>query len=303
VLLAERISGDNGFTHALAYCQAVEAMGDIVVSDRARYLRTIFSELERIYNHMGDIGGIALDTAFTTGAQMAFLIRERMLQLNDTVAGSRLLRSTCCLGGVRRDIGIESKQNIQMALLRMKLDFDDFVNMIGNMPSFLDRVETTGVLSLESARSLDVVGPVGRGSGIDRDVRRDHPYAAYPELSFRIPVYREGDVWARTRVKIEEVYESISILEQALDKIPSGEISVPVTEVPEGIIGLGLTETHRGECMHWLLSGKGRPQRHKVRDASFLNWPAIELAVLGNIVPDFPLINKSFNLSYAGNDL
>lgn len=302
-LLAERISGDNGFTHAMAYCQAIESIAGVQVPDRARYLRTIYSEMERIYCHMGDIGGVALDTAFTTGAQIAFLDRERLMQLNDEVTGSRLLRSLCCLGGVRRDVSADSKVSIQKRLLQTKLDLDDLVKVLSAMPSFLDRVETTGVLAMESARSLNVVGPVGRGSGIDRDVRRDNPYAAYSELSFRIPVYRDGDVWARTRVKIEEVYESISILEQALDRLPAGDLSVPVKEIPEGLIGIGLAEAHRGECMHWVMSGKGMPYRHKVRDASFMNWPAIELAVLGNIVPDFPLINKSFNLSYAGNDL
>jgi Ni,Fe-hydrogenase III large subunit len=104
-------------------------------------------------------------------------------------------------------------------------------------------------------------------------------------------------------VKIDEVFESISIIEQALDKMPSGEVVRPVPDIPSGEIGMSLVETHRGEAMHWLLSGAGMPYRHKVRDASFLNWPAIEMAVMGNIVPDFPLINKSFNLSYAGNDL
>ncbi|OPY34453.1 MAG: F(420)H(2) dehydrogenase subunit D [Methanomassiliicoccales archaeon PtaU1.Bin124] len=303
VPLAERISGDNGFTHALAYCQAVESLAGCAVPDRALFIRTILSEMERLYCHMGDVGGIALDTAFGTGAQMAYILRERLMQLNDQVTGSRFLRSASCLGGVRCDIPVDSKKDIQRTLLQVKLDFDDFVTTIKNMPSFLDRVETTGVLTLENARSLNVVGPVGRGSGIDRDVRRDHPYAAYDQISFQVPVYREGDVWARTRVKIDEVYESIGIIEQALDKLPSGELCVPLGEAPEGRTGLSLTETHRGECMHWLMAGKGQPYRHKVRDASFLNWPAIELAVLGNIVPDFPLVNKSFNLSYAGNDL
>jgi Ni,Fe-hydrogenase III large subunit len=134
-------------------------------------------------------------------------------------------------------------------------------------------------------------------------VRRDYPYAIYDELSFDVPVHREGDVQARFQVKSEEIYESISIIEQALDRMPSGDIAVGPFSIPSMTIGLSLVETHRGEAMHWLLGGEGRPDRHKVRDASFLNWPALEVAVPGNIVPDFPLINKSFNLSYAGNDL
>jgi Ni,Fe-hydrogenase III large subunit/Ni,Fe-hydrogenase III component G len=301
--LSERISGDNGYSHSLAYCQALESMARMEVSPRAEYLRTIYSEMERLYNHFGDVGGVAMDTAFTVGAQMAYVLRERVLDLNEQATGSRLLRSVNQLGGVRKDIDNDLKAIINGTLVRIKLDFNDFVSAVTQLPSLLDRVETTGILSHDSARNLNVVGPVGRASGIDRDSRRDHPYAAYPELSFTIPVYREGDVLARLRVKIDEVFESISIIEQALDKMPSGEVVRPVPDIPSGEIGMSLVETHRGEAMHWLLSGAGMPYRHKVRDASFLNWPAIEMAVMGNIVPDFPLINKSFNLSYAGNDL
>lgn len=303
VHLSERISGDNGYTHSLAYCQALESIAGVDVPIRADYLRTIYSEMERLYNHFGDVAGIAQDTAFSVGAQMAFILRERMLDLNEQVTSSRLLRSINLLGGVRKDIDNDLKAVINGTLVRIKLDFNDFVKTVTQLPSLLDRVETTGILSYDSARNLNVVGPIGRASGIDRDSRRDHPYAAYPELSFTVPVYREGDVMARLRVKIDEVFESISIIEQALDKMPSGDIACTLPEIPSGEIGMSLVETHRGEAMHWLVSGTGMPYRHKVRDASFLNWPAIELAVIGNIVPDFPLINKSFNLSYAGNDL
>ncbi|MFA5313100.1 MAG: NADH-quinone oxidoreductase subunit C, partial [Methanomassiliicoccales archaeon] len=302
VMLSERISGDNGFTHSLAYCQAIESIAGADVPDRARYLRTVYSEMERIYNHMGDIGGIALDTAFGVGAQMAYVLRERMLSLNEKVTGSRFLRSVNCIGGVRKDIDRSIKMMISTELIGLKLDFDDLVNTITEMPSLLDRVETTGMLSNDAAKNLNVVGPIARASGIDRDTRRDHPYAAYKDLSFSVPLYREGDVYARMMVKIEEVLESISLIEQAMDRMPEGPLGVEGVYVPEGKIGMSLTETHRGEAMHWVMSGEGRPWRHKIRDPSFLNWPAIEVAVMGNIVPDFPVINKSFNLSYSGND-
>ncbi|MCE5295505.1 MAG: NADH-quinone oxidoreductase subunit C [Euryarchaeota archaeon] len=303
VMLSERISGDNGFTHSLAYCQAIESIAGADVPERARYLRTAFSEMERIYNHMGDIGGIALDTAFGVGAQMAYVLRERMLSLNERITGSRFLRSVNCIGGVRKDIDMSGKRSISTELIGLKLDFDDLVGMMTEMPSLLDRVETTGMLSDDAAKNLNVVGPIARASGIDRDTRRDHPYAAYKDLSFSVPLYREGDVYARMMVKIEEVLESISLIEQAMDRMPEGQLCAKVVDVQAGRIGMSLTETHRGEAMHWVMSGEGRPWRHKVRDPSFLNWPAIEVAVMGNIVPDFPVINKSFNLSYSGNDL
>ncbi|QLH74950.1 MAG: NADH-quinone oxidoreductase subunit C [Methanomassiliicoccales archaeon] len=303
VFLAERISGDNGFTHSLAYCQAIESIAGIGVPDRARFLRTVYSEMERIYNLFGDIGGIAMDVAFSVGAQNLYLLKERALSLNEKATGSRLLRSVNRIGGVNKDIDADMKKKISTELVGIKLDFDDVVETLTGMASLLDRVETTGTLPTDAAKNFNVVGPIARASGIDRDVRRDHPYAAYDEVSFSVPSYREGDVYARMMVKIEEVLESISIIEQAMDRMPQGPLFTEAAEVPEGNVGMSLTETHRGEAMHWVLSGNGMPYRHKVRDASFLNWPAIEQAVLGNIIPDFPLVNKSFNLSYSGNDL
>jgi Ni,Fe-hydrogenase III large subunit len=309
VFLAERISGDNGLAHSTAYCQAVEKMAGIGVPERAEYLRTVFLELERIYNHLGDVGGIALDTAYNVGAQHAFILRERVLQANEEICGSRLLRSVNRIGGVRRDIGKDDAAKLRTALIKVKLDLNDFVGLVSGQPALLDRIETTGVLSAEAARSLNVVGPGARASGIDRDVRKDHPYAAYRRLNFQVHTLKEGDVNARMKVKIFEIYDSMSIVEQALDTLPGGDVFAPVKEVPAGSIGMSLVEAPRGELAHWIMAGEGadvrvgRPFRHKIRDPSFCNWPALEIAMPGNIVPDFPLVNKSFNLSYSGNDL
>lgn len=303
VYLAERISGDNTMAHSTAYCQAVENAARTTIPERAAYIRTVFMELERIYNHFGDVGGISLDTAYNVGAQHAYILREKILQLNECITGSRLLRSVNCIGGVRRDISDEDSVKIRETLVKVTLDFNDFVELVTKIPSFLDRAETTGILSEEAARGLNIMGPGARASGVRRDVRKDHPYAAYKDLSFRVPMHKEGDVYARMRVKIEEVYESMSIIEQALNRIPQGPVKADVPAIPEGLTGMGLVESPRGEAVHWMISGNDRPYRHKVRDPSFHNWQAMEVAVLGNIVPDFPLINKSFNLSYSGNDL
>ncbi|MEM0448404.1 MAG: NADH-quinone oxidoreductase subunit C [Methanomassiliicoccales archaeon] len=304
VMLAERISGDNGFAHSLAYCQAVESLGGAQVPERALYLRTAYAELERIYNLLGDIGGIALDVAFNVAAQHAYILRERCMELNDFITGNRFLRGVNRLGGVWIDIPSDKISKILAQLVRFKLDIKEFSSLMLRSQSVLDRLETTGRIPLEVAKELELVGPVARASGLDRDVRRDHPYAAYRHLSFRVPLRREGDVNARLCVKLEELQESISLVEQALGSLPSGEITCSSFEVPEGRTAMSLVESPRGELVHWLISGKGgRPFRHKVRDASFHNWRAIEVAVQGEIVPDFPLINKSLNLSYAGNDL
>ncbi len=303
VFLAERISGDNSFSHSLAFCQTVEAMARSA-PERAEYLRTAFAELERIYCLLGDVGGIALDVAFNVAAHHAFIMREKLLDLNDYLVGSRLLRGVNCLGGVRKDIPAEKVPKVLNELIRLKLDLRDFSSLVLSTQSVLDRTETTGVVSLVTAKDLNLVGPVARASGLDRDVRRDHPYAAYRQMSFRVPVRYEGDVQARLLVKLDELGESISIVEQALGGMPSGAINVGIDDVEEGQTSMSLVESPRGELVHWTISGEGgRPFRHKVRDASFHNWRAIETAVLGNIVPDFPLINKSFNLSYSGSDL
>jgi Ni,Fe-hydrogenase III large subunit/Ni,Fe-hydrogenase III component G len=301
--LAERISGDNSFSHSLAFCQAVEGMTQ-GPTERSEYLRTAFAELERIYCLLGDVGGIALDVAFNVAAQRAYIMRERALDLNDYLVGSRLLRGVNCLGGVRRDVPAEKLPRALNELIRLKLDLKEFATLVLGRQSVLERTETTGVVSLVTAKDLDLVGPVARASGLDRDVRRDHPYAAYHQMSFRVPIRYEGDVQARLLVKLEELSESISIVEQALGDLPSGAIRNRILDMEEGRTSMSLVESPRGELVHWTVSGEGnRPFRHKVRDASFHNWRAMEVAVLGNIVPDFPLINKSFNLSYSGSDL
>ncbi len=259
--------------------------------------------MERLYNLFGDIAGIALDTAYSVGAAHGYILREKMLDLNERMTGSRLLRSVNVLGGVRKDIIQEEKGTLLSHLVTIKLEYDDLVEMLTTSPSLLDRTETTGKISAQVARDLNLVGPAARASGVNRDVRRDHPYAAYKNLSFIVPRYKEGDVNARMHEKMDEVVESFSIIHQALDNLPSGEVHVPMTDVPSERVCFSLVESPRGEIMHWMMSGELSPYRHKIRDASFCNWLAIEQAVLGNIVPDFPLINKSLNLSYSGNDL
>ncbi|MDD1772221.1 MAG: NADH-quinone oxidoreductase subunit C [Methanomassiliicoccales archaeon] len=297
--LTERISGDNGVAHSMAFCQAVEMGTD--VPERAKMLRCIYSEMERIYNHLGDIGGMATDVAFAVPAAAAATLRERMLRLNHDLTGHRLLWGTMVPGGVAKDIDAERSDHLQNALVDLGLSFDPIEDTLFNSPSFLDRVETTGTLSLSQAKDLRATGPVARASGWDRDARRDFPYAAYARMGFQVQVQREGDVLSRLRVKIGEMRESMSIVKQCLDLMQDGELRVEVP-VPDGM-GVGLVESPRGELVHCVHFENGKMIRYKVRDPSFCNWPTMEKAVLGNIVPDFPLINKSYNLSYAGNDL
>jgi len=298
--MVERVSGDNGLAHALAYCQAIESRSEVPL--RARYTRCALAELERIYDHLGDIAGLALDTAFSVPAARIYALREMMLGLNRRLAGHRLLWGAVTLGGARDVFRGKNIDDVQNTLLSVGNELLETVRWMTETPSFMDRVETTGVVKEKVAKELRLVGPIARASGQSVDVRRDHPYEVYDRLSFRVPVEMDGDVQARMRVKVEELKESISLVMEALDRMPEGATSAKLNDLEDGMY-VGMVEAPRGEVVHVLHVNDGKVTRHKVRDPSFCNWPAIEVAVLGDIVPDFPLINKSFSLSYAGNDL
>jgi Ni,Fe-hydrogenase III large subunit len=188
---------------------------------------------------------------------------------------------------------------------RIEQDFSELESIIASNASLIDRLETTGVLTERTAWDHAVVGVVGRASGLDQDLRRDRPFAAYDELEVRVVTYRYGDVRARMRVRMDEIHESIRLVREMQMKIPQGPVSTELRRKPQaGEWALSAVEGWRGEIVYLVMVGEnGKLHRCKVRDPSFVNWPAIQWSVLGNIIPDFPLINKSFSLSYAGNDL
>lgn len=303
--LAEKVSGDTSFGHSLCYCQAGETLMGVEAPPRARYLRTLFLELERLHNHIGDVGAICNDTAYALAHAHCARMKERIMQLNDRLTGSRFLRGVNIVGGVTVNLRPNQLDEIVPALDEIEKDFSELTQILFNNASLTDRLETTGVLKERTAWDHGVMGVVGRASNINRDVRRDHPFAAYTDLRFRVPLYHYGDVRARMRVRIDEVHESLSLIRQAGKSMPDGTISAPVSQIPPvGDWALSAVEGWRGEILYFVMAGPdGAIHRCKVRDPSFVNWPAIQFAVLGNIIPDFPLINKSFNQSYAGNDL
>jgi Ni,Fe-hydrogenase III large subunit/Ni,Fe-hydrogenase III component G len=305
VFLAERISGDSSFAHALAFCHALERLGGIEVPKRALVIRTLLLELERLYNHLGDIGALLLDVGFSVGAQTGFRLKESMLQLNEVLTGSRLLRGMVAIGGLRRLVEdtLHRRETLRRTLGSVSDGFEQLVDLIMSTASVLDRFETTGTLSQEDAQRLGIVGMAGRASGINRDLRRDHPHCAYPYLTFRASVASQGDVLSRFNVRVDEVRESFRLIEQLQHQHVNEEIVKQVDGIPPLRRALGYTEGWRGEIVHWVMTDKsGNLYRWKITDPSFHNWRAVKLAVLNNIVPDFPVINKSFNLSYSGND-
>lgn len=304
--LAERISGDETVSNSLAYCQAIEIIAGLEeLPERASYTRSILNEMERIYNHLGDLAGICIDVAYSFAAYQFNMMRRWCMIHNEEITGSRMLRSSIQPGGVRRDFIRGNEDRILNHLAMLEKEFDETVKIIKANSLFIDRVENTGVIPHQVAIDLNAVGPAGRSAGVDADVRRDFPYAAYGRLGVKVPLHRNGDVNCRMNVKIEEMHESIRLIRKALEDMPStGAIRKPVVSLPPYRWAFGLTESARGENCHFVMSGEENTIfRYKIRTPSFCNWPVLCHAVKGNIVPDFPLINKSFNLSYSGNDL
>ncbi len=302
VALAERISGDTTVGHALAYCQAVEALAGAEVPDRARHLRVVLLELERLYNHVADFGMIANDTGFAAAHSHCFRIRERLLRLNKRLTGNRLLRGGVVPGGVAMDlpVGVDVGAEVAAALA----DFNEIVAIALSNTLVVDRLEGTGRLTTRTAWAHGVLGFVARASGLDVDARRDHPFAAYGALAFRVPVLDAGDVKARTLIRVEEARESLSLIHQAIDRMPAGPLACRLGPLPALQPAFSLVEGWRGTIIHWVMANPaGTLERVKILDPSFLNWRPLSYALLKNIVPDFPLCNKSFNQSYSGNDL
>jgi Ni,Fe-hydrogenase III large subunit/Ni,Fe-hydrogenase III component G len=304
LFLAESISGDTAVGHALAFAHAVERLAGAVVPPRARAIRVVLLELERVYNHIADIGAIATDVAFSVPASLAQAMRENLVRLHERLFGTRLLRGTIALGGVKCEIPPPARQELRAHLLTLETEFDDLIKLLIDSGTFTDRVDATGILTNQAAQDLGIVGMAARASGVDGDLRRDHPHDAYETLRFEVPVEDGGDVRARMMIRARDVEQSFTILHQVLDALPDSPLTAPLPEtLPASSSALGWAEAWRGPCVHYVATDeRGALDRVKVSDPSYLNWPGLIQAVPGNIIPDFPVINKSFNLSYSGND-
>lgn len=303
-LLAERISGTDAFAESLALCQALEALAALQVPPRAASLRTVFAEIERLYNHLGYQADLCQATGLVVGQAQFDMLKERMLRLNARLSGHRYLFGLNVPGGLALDLPAEALRAVTETVSGVVRELDRLGPMLFGSPSHLDRLEGTGILRPDDANAYAAVGPVARASAQDRDVRRDHPYAAYRDVGFTVPVEGDGDALARARVRFEETRQSLRIMAQLLDRLPAGPVRVPCDSLPARRWGLGWAESARGETVHWVLTDDaGRVRRYRVRPASFANWQAFPLAVPGhNILTDFPVIEQSFALSYAGHD-
>lgn len=304
VQLAGRVSGDSTVAYAYAFSQAVEAAWEIAVPPRALYLRALMSELERLANHLGDIGAICNDAAFALMLAHCAVLRERVLRAADSCFQHRLMRDCIVPGGVASDLSEDGVHTLHHLVSDIRRHFPKLVELYDNTASLQDRTVATGIVSTTLVRQYGAGGYVGRASGRHFDARRAFRYAPYDTLSFDVPVLQEGDVNARVWVRIREVEQSLSLLEQTLAALPSGPFRVDLADVGERREGLSIVEGFRGDIFAWLrLDETGKIERCHLRDPSWFQWPLLEAAIKDNIVADFPLCNKSFNCSYSGHDL
>lgn len=303
VKIFECISGDTTFGYSLAFCQSAEKIFCANVPVRSQLLRMLFLEFERMYNHANDIGGIALDVGFSFPAQFTSLIKEAILQLNEKLCGSRYLKGINVVGGVREDIDKTKQELIRQELPKIKNDFLVLEEMLFSSVSFMDRVDSTGILRAKTTRDLGITGLAARSSGIGLDMRKILP-GIYDSLSFKVIKEQAGDAAARLKVRCNEVKESINIIKQCLDRLNTSSAQIEQkVQCKEGF-AIGCVEAWRGPVRVWArIDAQGKIERCKIVDPSFHNWEGLSFAVLGNIIPDFPLCNKSFDLSYSGNDL
>lgn len=296
--LVERISGDTCVANCIAYSEMMES--DVEIPIRARYIRAILAEMERLYNHIGVVTGMCTDTAFNVPSYTGGGIQEKVLRMNHGLVGHRMLMNAVVPGGVKRDISDSKLRELDDFMMTLKFEMEDLESMMDN-PALSDRLETTGRLQEKDARMIGASGPIARASGIASDVRKELPYEMYGGLGLRINTSSKGDVKARTEVRLEEISDSISIVHQCIQSMKPGE-----TRVRPGVsdgFHCSVVEAPRGELVHCMTVRDGRIWRYNVRDPSLINWFGMCHAVPGNVVPDFPLINKSFGLSYSGNDL
>ena len=298
--LAERTCAVCSVSHALSYAHAVEQISATEVPTRARFLRSLFAELERLYNHIGDIGNLCAGIGFAYGSNHGARLKEQLMQLNDSLTGHRYLRGTIVPGGVARDLTEPHRRQLELELQDVKQQLHEIVEVIVHQDTVRNRFVNTGILSSQAARRLAAVGPAARASGIRTDARLHSPYDAYSELDFEIPTLFEGDVMARFQIRVLEVEQSFRIIEQILAALPAGLLQQALGDIPAFEYGIGITESARGANAHYVMSGKnGVIFRYRVRSASYANWPVVPQTVPGNIIADFPLINKSFELCYA----
>ena len=304
MLIAESIAGDTVIGHAGAYCGAIEALARCQKTPRAQSIRGIAVELERMANHIGDLGSIAGDVAYQPAAAFFGRMRGECLNLLMTLSGNRFGRGLLRPGGVAFDLPPAMATEMRRRLERLRIDLEPVAALFFDTASVQGRLEGVGLVPREQCTTLGFVGPVARSCDVLRDVRHDHPHGIYRFAHIPVATAWAGDVHARAMVRWHEVRRSLEFVLEQLAALPRGEPRVPCGPPRPDELVVAMQEGWRGEIAHIVLTDdRGSIRRHKVVDPSFHNWAAVALALPGNQISDFPLCNKSFNLSYAGHDL
>ena len=301
--LAARTSGDSTVAYSIAFAHAVEAALGIEPPPRAQFLRALMAELERLANHLGDIGAICNDASFSLMHAHCGILREHVLRAANDAFGHRLMMDRVVPGGIAADLNRDGVPRIRELVWQIQQRFPRLIELYDNTASLQDRTAATGILRAELAQQFGASGYVGRASGRNVDARKVPGYAPYDRLTFTVPVLTAGDVNARVWIRIREVEQSVALIEQILVRLPDGALAAALDGGSAGGEGLGLAESFRGDVLAWVRLDGPRVARCHLRDPSWFQWPLLEAAVEGNIVADFPLCNKSFNCSYSGHDL
>jgi len=304
IYLSGRVSGDSTVSHAWAACQASESAANITVPNRALFIRAIMAERERIANHLGDIGAICNDVGFAFAFYQFGRLRELWQRTNEKIFGHRFMMDCLIFGGVKNDLSNQSIQSMREEIDQLHEEIHELSIILKRNGVLQDRLRTTGILKPDTAEKIGALGYVGRASGINYDVRRDASYPPYDAVKVHVPLLSHGDVAERLKVREREIIVSLKLLEDFLNKLPETEIISSQKAVLKDREGIGIIEGWRGEIITYVsFDSRGFVNRFFPRDPSWLIWPALEHLIQENIVPDFPVCNKSVNGSYSGHDL
>ena len=301
VRIAESVSGDESVANACCYAMAVEQILSVQVPPRAVWLRALLLELERSWSLLSDLAGMVTDVAFSTAASRFLILRETLQRVCERLTGSRFLKGVIGIGGITHDIPDDLLMEVTDMVMKVRVDLEGLLSWVLSVPSVIDRFSTTGVVREPLIDPLALSGPVARASGRALDVRSDHPYGLYKTHPIPPVTRMTGDVLGRFALKGDEVLASLAYISELVTQIPAGRVQAEY-KACDGY-ALAMVESPRGRTLCYVRMCEGSIDRFALSTASFCNWMALEHAVLGNIVPDFPVINKSMNLSYAGTDL
>ncbi len=298
--LAERICGICGYAHSIAYTTAVERAIGLEVPERARYLRTILLEVERLHSHLLNLGLACHFTGFDSGFMQFFRVREKAMRIAEILSGARKTYGVNLIGGVRRDILKEERDQVVDLLAECRRETDDLIAILLNTPNLRKRTVGVGVLDRKVARDFSPVGPNVRGSGFQRDTRSDHPYLAYDSIPWEVVTAEGCDVFSRVLVRAKEVYETFNIIQHCLQELPGGPVLVEGFTYKPHRYALGYVEAPRGEDVHWVMTCDNQKlYRWRPRASSYNNWPAIRFMLRGNAISDAPLIIASIDPCYS----